>query len=192
MWKFSEEKFLPKRMSKRLWILQNNRNFLIEIYIDKIISEIKYFRKLSVSKFRFFDQNFDFLTKISIFWSKFRFFDQNFNFLAKVSISVQIFIFWPKCRFCTHFYFLVKFRFYTKISIFWPKFRFLGKVPIFVQILIFLLKFRFFGQNFDFCTNLDCLLKFWFFWPKFPWGIFIFLFFSPNLHFLRKIWRFSV
>jgi len=44
-------------------------------------------------KFRFLEENFDLLKKISIFWPKFRFFNQNFDFWPKFRFLTKIWIF---------------------------------------------------------------------------------------------------
>ena len=102
----------------------------------------------------FFEENFDFLTKISIFYENF---DQNFDvwpkfrFLIKISIFDQNFDVWPK------------FRFLTKISIFdqklnyWPKVRFFTKSAIFDQKCDFWSKL-FFDHLGTFCQKW----KLWF------------------------------
>ena len=96
--------------------------------------------QIFLQKLRFFDQ-------CSVFWPKFRFLNQNSDFLTKIPISVRIYLvdqnfdlFSIISIFYQNFHFWPKFRFLTKISIFdqnfdfWPKLWPIPKITIKVSV----------------------------------------------------------
>ena len=85
-----------------------------------------YPKTLFKPKFQFFDENFNFLTKILIFDENFNFWPK-FWFLTNISIFDQNFDFWPKFQFLTNILiFEENFNFWPKFQ-FWPKLQFLTK-----------------------------------------------------------------
>jgi len=127
----SQQTFDQNRFNK-LSILEK-----ISVFGQKLLKVTKKYK--FVIKNSIFDQNVDFLNKISIFIT--------ISFLTKMSIFEQHFDFWPKFRFLTNISIFMNISFLTKMSIFAQNFYFRSKCR-------FLTKISIFDQNFDF-------------WPKF-------------------------